>query len=158
MTWHTMDTMPERGERVLLWRGLHDDDGGFPAIARVGIYKGDILILYKSDDEDWQELTRDEYPGTMWARIPKPGGGDREMRLTTDPNGIFHSITSIIDDKTSRRDKDIELMRIGYLFGSYMADNDRMSQMINLLINSITVETTITKEQTLQERDEEVDA
>lgn len=80
------------------------------------------------------------------------------MRLTTDPNGIFHSITSIIDDKTSRRDRDIELMRIGYLFGSYMADNDRMSQMINLLINSITVETTITKEQTLQERDEEVDA
>lgn len=73
MTWHTMDTMPERGERVLLWRGLHDDDGGFPAIARVGIYKGDILILYKPGDEDWQELTRDEYPGTMWARIPKPG-------------------------------------------------------------------------------------
>lgn len=73
MIWHTMDTMPERGERVLLWRGLTDDDGGFPAIARAVSYKGGIFIRYKPEGEDWQELTRDEYPGTMWARIPKPG-------------------------------------------------------------------------------------
>lgn len=72
MTWHTMETMPERGERVLLWRGLHDDDGGFPAIARAVPYMGETVIRYKPEGEDWQELTRDEYPGTMWARIPRP--------------------------------------------------------------------------------------
>ena len=76
------------------------------------------------------------------------------MRLTNDPNEIFHSITLVIDDNTSRRDRDIELMRIGFKFGCYMADNERMSQIINLLIGSTTIETTITKEQTLTVADE----
>lgn len=75
MTWYGMDTMPERGERVLLWRGLTDDDGGFPAIARAVFYKGAILIRYKPEGEDWQELMRDEYPASMWARIPRPERG-----------------------------------------------------------------------------------
>lgn len=76
------------------------------------------------------------------------------MRLNNNPNEIFHSITLVIDDNTSRRDRDIELMRIGFLFGSYMADNERMSQIINSLIGSTTVETTITKEQTITVDDE----
>ena len=73
MTWHTMDTLPARGERVLLWRGLMDDDGGFPSIARAVSYMGAILMRYEAGGE-WQELTRDEYPTTMWARIPRPEG------------------------------------------------------------------------------------
>ena len=73
MTWHTMDTLPARGEQVLLWRGLSDDDGGFPSIARAVWYKGAILIRYDAEGE-WRELTRDEYPTTMWARIPRPEG------------------------------------------------------------------------------------
>ena len=76
MIWYTMDTMPARGDRVLLWRGLMDDDGGFPSIARAVPYMGETVIRYKPEGEDWQELTRDEYPGTMWARIPKPGDED----------------------------------------------------------------------------------
>lgn len=49
LEWHGMDTMPERGERVLLWRGLSDDDGGFPAIARAVRYMGETVIRYKPD-------------------------------------------------------------------------------------------------------------
>lgn len=72
LEWHSMDTMPERGERVLLWRGLSDDDGGFPTIARAVRYMGETVIRYKPDGEDWQELARDEYNDSKWARIPRP--------------------------------------------------------------------------------------
>lgn len=75
LEWYGMDTMPEWGERVILWRGLSDDDGGFPAIARAVRYMGETVIRYKPDGGDWQELSRDEYKDSKWARIPRPERG-----------------------------------------------------------------------------------
>ena len=75
MTWHTMETLPDPGERVLLWRGLSDSDGGFPAIARSVRYRGETVIRYNPEGGDWHELTREEYPASMWARIPRPERG-----------------------------------------------------------------------------------
>ena len=80
LDWHTMDTLPERGELVLLWRGLSDDDGGFPSIARAVWCQGAIMIRYE-DGRDWQVLAREEYPTSMWARIPKPGDEDEAVPL-----------------------------------------------------------------------------
>lgn len=66
----------------LLWRGLRDDDGGFPCIAKrvqFGLNPAYIMFLKASG---WHVLEKEEYAECLWAEIEAPEGAGQKRERT----------------------------------------------------------------------------
>lgn len=74
LEWHrlTKRTMPPMGTLFLLWMGMRDTDGGFPAVARRVTLGNESYIRFRSADEFWRRLEEREYRSCRWALVARP--------------------------------------------------------------------------------------
>ena len=68
------ESMPpvDNGTRFLLWRGVLDDDGGFPAIAKRVQYGDNPPYIMFETIKGWKVLQREEYKECLWTDIETP--------------------------------------------------------------------------------------
>lgn len=69
MTWHTFDVLPPSDVNVLLWRGLKDDDGGFPLVGKLKKDGDDMYIVHKPRGDF---IEQDEFGEMRWTFIQIP--------------------------------------------------------------------------------------
>lgn len=77
--WQTLTGrhMPPLDERVLIWRGLSDKDGGFPCVGRLcRDTVGDCYLLISASGRD-VIVTDETFRNHLWSPIPMP---DRAAR------------------------------------------------------------------------------
>ena len=69
----TKKCMPPEGVTFLLWLGLQDSDGGFPAVAKLWQDRdGTPYVQFHGADDNWKIFFECEWRGMMWAEIPMP--------------------------------------------------------------------------------------
>lgn len=75
LIWHRLSPkqLPPTEATFLLWMGLQDSDGGFPAVAR--LYRdrdGTPYVMFHGAQDNWKVFFECEWRGMMWAEIPMP--------------------------------------------------------------------------------------
>lgn len=83
MKWHrlTSRSQPPSGDVFLLWLGLTDSDGGFPAVARLKHDRdGTPYIMFHGAQDNWKVFFQCEWRGMMWAEIPIPEQAAKKRR------------------------------------------------------------------------------
>ena len=81
MTWHNLalKKLPPEGVTFLLWLGLEDSDGGFPAVAKLRRDRdGMPYIVFHGANDNWKVFFACEWRGMMWAEIPIPARAARK--------------------------------------------------------------------------------
>ena len=70
----TEKTMPpiDNRKHFILWRGLPDDDGGFPALAKRVQYNNNEPYIRFETINGWKVLSLGEYKDCLWAEIETP--------------------------------------------------------------------------------------
>lgn len=68
------DSLPpiDNRKRFILWRGVLDDDGGFPAIAKRVQYGDNPPYIMFTTIKGWKALQREEYKECLWSEIETP--------------------------------------------------------------------------------------
>ena len=94
--WNTFTRahMPPEQVNVLIWRGLKDDDGGFPLIGKMYTYRetGERYICYKvgsTSPKPEGVIWEDEFRLCRWAEIERPEEAQRKWaRYQARRNGV----------------------------------------------------------------------
>ena len=73
--WHklTPKCLPPQRVTFLLWLGVRDSDGGFPAVAK--LYQdreGTPYVMFHGAEDNWKVFFECEWRDMMWAEIPMP--------------------------------------------------------------------------------------
>lgn len=81
MMWHnlTLKKLPPEGVTFLLWLGLEDSDGGFPAVAKLRRDSdGTPYVVSHWANDNRKVFFSFEWRGMMWAEIPIPARAARK--------------------------------------------------------------------------------
>lgn len=79
--WHklTARNLPPERTTFLLWLGLQDSDGGFPAVAKLlRDCNGRPYVMFHGAKDNWKVFFECEWQGMMWATIPRPRVAQRK--------------------------------------------------------------------------------
>jgi hypothetical protein len=69
----TMKRLPPDRTTFLLWMGLQDSDGGFPAVAMLWRdCNGRPYVMFHGAKDNWKVFFECEWQDMMWATIPMP--------------------------------------------------------------------------------------